>query len=233
MTPDTVRNAASGDTWIARFPGLKSLPLDLQKTLVNGSEVIDVPSGSTIFEPGMAADKLLLLLDGTICVKQKSETGRDVTLYRVSEGDSCILTTACVLAFEDYSAEGAAETDVRAVAIPRATFDDMLVRSPIFREFVFKAYSKRITDLFALVDDIVFQRMDVRLAARLLELADEDNVVHATHQTLGTELGTAREVISRTLSEFHRRGWIEQSRGEVRVTAREELQRMVRKSHDH
>ena len=174
------------ENWIDRFPGLMSLPAELQNDLVGGSEVISLPRGTTIFRPGDAADRLLLLLEGTICVTQKSETGLDVTLYRVSEVDSCILTTACVLAFEEYSAEGIAETDMRAVAIPRATFDDMLVRSPIFREFVFKAYSKRITDLFALVDDIVFQRMDVRLAARLLELADERGIVLATHQALGT-----------------------------------------------
>jgi len=222
---------AVAESWIDRFPGLMSLPAELQADLVGGSEVISLPRGTTIFRPGEAADRLLLLLEGTICVTQKSETGRDVTLYRVSEGDSCILTTACVLAFEEYSAEGVAETDMRAVAIPRATFDDMLVRSPIFREFVFKAYSKRITDLFALVDDIVFQRMDVRLAARLLELADDRAIVRATHQALGTELGTAREVISRTLAEFQRRGWVEQSRGEVRLVAMAELQRMVRKAH--
>ena len=94
----------------------------------------------------------------------------------------------------------------------------MVTKSSVFREFVFTAYSRRITDLFALVDDIVFQRMDVRLATRLLELADPHDVVHATHAKLATELGTAREVICRILSEFHRREWIEQSRGEVRIT---------------
>jgi len=97
----------------------------------------------------------------------------------------------------------------------------------VFREFVFTAYSRRITDLFTLIDDIVFQRMDVRLASRLLELADGENVVHATHAVLGTELGTAREVVSRTLSEFQRRGWVEQSRGEVRLIGKDGLARLV------
>jgi CRP/FNR family transcriptional regulator len=133
-----------------------------------------------------------------------------------------------MLAFEDYSADGIAETDVTAAAIPRKTFDDLLARSPVFREFVFAAYSRRITDLFALIDDIVFQRMDVRLAERLLELAGQTDTVHATHAVLATELGTAREVISRTLSEFHRRGWVEQTRGAVRITDRPSLARFAR-----
>lgn len=220
--------AQQADDWIAQFPGLQKLPEALRRDLVAGSRVISVPRGTQVFAPGQPADNLLLLLEGTVRVQQKSETGREVILYRVNAGESCVLTTACMLAFEEYSADGIAETDVTAVAIPRATFDDLAGRSPVFREFVFRAYSRRITDLFTLIDDIVFQRMDVRLAARLLELADASGTVHATHQALATELGTAREVISRTLAEFHRRGWVEQSRGEVHLVGREGLERLVR-----
>lgn len=214
--------------WIERFAGLKRLPPELRDALVQGSKIVSLSAGTQVFEPGQSADNLLLLLDGTVRVQQRSETGREVFLYRVHAGESCVLTTACMLAYEDYSADGIAETDVTAVAIPRATFDDLAGKSAVFREFIFKAYSRRITDLFTLIDDIVFQRMDVRLASRLLELADDENVVRATHQVLSTELGTAREVISRTLAEFQRRGWIEQLRGEVRLVRRAGLERLVR-----
>ncbi|WP_417692904.1 Crp/Fnr family transcriptional regulator [Roseibium sp.] len=216
--------------WISQFAGLSRLPQDLRDVLVGGSQVISVAAGTEIFAPGQSADNLLLLLDGTVRVQQKSETGREVFLYRVHAGESCVLTTACMLAYEDYSADGVAETDITAVAIPRKTFDDLAGRSPVFREFIFKAYSRRITDLFTLIDDIVFQRMDVRLAARLLELADTKNVVHATHQTLGNELGTAREVISRTLAEFQRRGWVEQARGEVHLVGKSGIERLAHSS---
>ncbi|MDP5220359.1 Crp/Fnr family transcriptional regulator [Ruegeria sp. 2205SS24-7] len=215
-------------TWIDRFQGLRLLPGDVRDDLIKGSKVVSLPAGTQVFAPGQSADNLLLLLEGTVRVQQKSDTGREVFLYRVHAGESCVLTTACMLAFEEYSADGIAETDVTAVAIPRKTFDDLAAKSPVFREFVFTAYSRRITDLFTLIDDIVFQRMDVRLASRLLELAGTQDVVHATHAMLGSELGTAREVISRTLAEFHRRGWVEQSRGEVHLTARDGLERLVR-----
>ncbi|MBO9395850.1 MULTISPECIES: Crp/Fnr family transcriptional regulator [unclassified Shimia] len=221
------------ENWIEKFNGLSRLPADIRAALEAGSEIVSVPAGTQIFAPGQTADNLWLLLDGTVKVQQRSDTGREVFLYRVHAGESCVLTTACMLAFEDYSAEGAAETDVKAVAIPRATFDDLVGKSPVFREFVFTAYSRRITDLFTLIDDIVFQRMDVRLASRLLELADAGDVVHATHAALGTELGTAREVISRTLSEFQRRGWVEQSRGEVKLLEREGLEHLVKTSGAH
>lgn len=218
------------DSWISKFKGLSRLPGDIRAELEAGSQTVSVPAGTRIFAPGQSADNLLLLLNGTVRVQQRSATGRDVILYRVHAGESCVLTTACMLAFEEYSADGIAETDVRAVAIPRTTFDGLVAKSPVFREFVFAAYSRRITDLFTLVDDILFQRMDVRLASRLLELADKEDVIHATHAFLATELGTAREVISRTLSEFQRRGWVEQSRGEVRLTDRSGVERLVESS---
>ncbi|KEP68965.1 Crp/Fnr family transcriptional regulator [Thioclava dalianensis] len=214
--------------WIDRFEGLKRLPPDIRADLTQGSQILSAPAGTQIFAPGQSADNLLLLLEGSVRVQQKSDTGREVFLYRVHAGESCVLTTACMLSFEDYAADGIAETDVRAVAIPRKTFDALVARSAVFRTFVFTAYSRRITDLFTLIDDIVFQRMDVRLATRLLELADETGTVVATHAILASELGTAREVISRTLAEFQRRGWIEQSRGKLSLIGRAGLERMVR-----
>ncbi|PJE28774.1 cyclic nucleotide-binding protein [Pseudooceanicola antarcticus] len=219
--------AVTQSDWIENFEGLNQLPSELKEELVAGSRIVEMKAGTVVFSPGQSADNLLLLLRGTVRVQQKSETGREVFLYRVHAGDSCVLSTACMLAFEDYAADGIAETDIRAVAIPRATFDDLVGRSKLFRQFVFRAYSRRLTDLFTLIDDIVFQRMDVRLAARLLELA-EDDVVRATHQFLANELGTAREVISRTLAEFQRRGWVELARGEVRIVGRAGLQRLAR-----
>lgn len=214
-------------TWIDRFIGLKSLPAEIADALVSGSKVVTLPAGVRVFEPGQHADNLLMLLRGTVRVQQRSDTGREVFLYRVNAGESCVLTTACMLADEDYAAEGITETEVEAVVIPRKVFDDLAGRSEVFRSFIFRAYSRRIADLFALIDDIVFQRVDVRLAGRLLELAHEDEVP-VTHQGLAVELGTAREVISRTLGDFHRRGWVEQSRGLIRIVNREALERHAR-----
>ena len=92
-------------------------------------------------------------------------------LYRVAAGESCALTTACLMGYEDYPAEAIAETDIRAVAIPRATFDDLIARSAEFRRFVFTAFSTRVTNLFRIIDEVAFSRMDIRLAHKLLELS--------------------------------------------------------------
>ncbi|MES2813661.1 MAG: Crp/Fnr family transcriptional regulator [Pseudomonadota bacterium] len=214
-------------SWTQRFAELRTLPADIASDLQTRSRVVHLPAGTRVFEVGQHAQNMLLLLAGSVRVQQVSDTGREVFLYRVHAGESCILTTACMLADEDYAAEGIAETDVEAVAIPRPAFDDLTGRSVQFRTFVFRAYSRRIADLFALIDDIVFQRIDVRLAERLLAL-EQNEVIHATHQALAVELGTAREVISRTLGEFQRRGWVETARGEIRIAQRTGLEQLAR-----
>lgn len=204
--------------WIDRFPGLSRLDEPIRQTLLERSQLVDLPAGTVIFGPGKAPENLLLLLDGTVRVQQVSENGREIVLYRVQAGESCVLTTACLLAYEDYLAEGLAETAVRAVAIPRAVFDDLIARSSAFRRFVFTAYSRRITDLFVVIEEVAFKRIDIRLAQKLLDLASGSGHVHLTHQQLATELGSAREVISRQLQEFQRRGWISATRGDVALT---------------
>lgn len=205
-------------SWIDRFSGLADLDSASRATLASRTRVLRVPEGTIVFGPGQEPEHMLLLLDGSVRVQKISETGREIVLYRVRTGETCVLTTACLLGHEEYSAEGVAETAVEAAAIPRPVFDDLIGHSDSFRQFVFESYSRRITDLFMVIEEVAFRRMDIRLAQKLLDLENE-GVVKATHQKLAAELGTAREVVSRQLAEFHRRGWIEQSRGTISIIA--------------
>ncbi|TRD15178.1 Crp/Fnr family transcriptional regulator [Palleronia caenipelagi] len=213
--------------WIDRFEGLARLPAGIKDTLTRQSAVVSLPKGAEVFGPGAVPDNLLLLLDGTVRVSQTSQSGREIVLYRVEAGQSCVLTTACLLAHEAYAAEGRAETDIRAAAIPRATFDRLTAESTQFRDFVFAAYARRITDLFRVIDEVAFGKIDMRLAQRLLELAPSRGPLKITHQQLATELGTAREVVSRQLAEFARRDLLSVGRGSVEITDADTLRRIA------
>lgn len=127
------------------------------------------------------------------------------------------MTTACLLAFEDYQAEGVAETDVVAVAVSRSAFDDLIATSQEFRRFVFMAFSSRVTALFRIIEEVAFSHLDIRLAQRLANLASNDHHIVTTHQQLASELGTAREVVSRQMQEFQRKGWLTGTRGEIKI----------------
>lgn len=216
------------ETWLDRFAGLARLEPPVRDLLLARSAIIAAPAGSVIFGPGKSPENMLFLLDGVVRVQQVSETGHEIVLYRITAGESCVLTTACLLAYEDYAAEGIAETDVQAAAVPRDVFDDLVGQSKSFRDFVFAAFSKRITDLFLMIDEVAFQRIDVRLADKLLKLSHGDDQIATTHQKLSVELGTAREVVSRQLQEFQRRGWIAQARGSVVISDRAGLEQLAR-----
>ena len=203
--------------WTERFVGLARLSVPIRQKLERSARIRRIAPGQRLFGPGTVPGGMLFLLSGTVRVHQQSESGRDIVLYRVSGGESCIMTTACLFTQQNYYAEGVAETDVVAAEVPKATFDELIADSDEFRTFVFAAYSHRIVELFRLIDDVVFGRMDLRIAERLVQLSDKDGIARLTHQDLAAELGTAREVVSRQLTEFQRRGWIEQGRGQVRL----------------
>lgn len=215
------------DDWIGRFPALEGLEPGDRRALAARSAVVRVPAGAVVFGPGQPPENMLLLLSGTVRVHQTSETGREIVLYRVEAGQSCVLTTACLLGGDVYSAEGVAETETEAVTISRRVFEDLMARSEVFRHFVFASYGQRVADLLRVIDDVAFGRIDVRLAARLLALARGGDEIRATHQDLAAELGTAREVVSRQLQEFQRRGWIALGRGTIRLTSRPALQALA------
>ncbi|WP_120634655.1 Crp/Fnr family transcriptional regulator [Ruegeria sp. EL01] len=201
--------------WTERFQGTSRLPRSVRDRLVSAARLVRFSKGSQVFGPDNVPDSLFFLYEGRIRVSQSSESGREIVLYRVEAGESCVLTTACMLAEEAYNAEGVAETDVTAIVLPKPAFDRLAAEEDAFRNFVFAAYSRRLIDLLRVVDDVAFGRIDVRLAERLLALADDKAEILATHQQLASELGTAREVVSRVLHDFQKRDLITQSRGQI------------------
>ncbi|HIC79343.1 MAG TPA: Crp/Fnr family transcriptional regulator [Kiloniellaceae bacterium] len=213
--------------WISQFPELATLPPAEQQMLAQSAQTVSLPAQTTIFAPGQPAQSFMLVLDGTVRVQQVSAGGREIILYRISGGESCIMTTACLLSQDTYNAEGITETPVEAVALPRSAFDDMMARSAQFRRFAFSDYAGRITDLLQVVEEVAFERIDKRLAQKLLERADSDGSLTATHQDLAVELGTAREVVSRHLKEFQRRGWLTLTRGQIGLSERAALARLA------
>lgn len=207
----------SNNQWIKNFSGLFQLSPEIQSRLTNQSQIVHLNKGETVFAAGKAPENYLLLIEGIIRVQQVSESGREIVLYRVNAGESCPLTTACLMSYEEYLAEAIVEEDATAVAIPKSVFDELIGQSVEFRQFVFNAFSTRVTNLFRIIDEIAFMRMDIRLAQKLLALSQNTNQLTRTHQQLAAELGSAREVISRQMQEFQRRGWVASKRGEITI----------------
>jgi len=205
------------------FAPLGTLEPEARRLLEQSVRPATVPVGTVMFRDGDQCEAFSLVLDGRVRVQKVSENGRQIVLYRVEPGQTCVLTTNALLAALPYGAEGIAETEVSAAALPSRTFQDLLAVSAVFRRFVFSAYATRIGDLLLLIDEVAFGRIDARLAHLLLTRADASGIVVATHQDLAIELGSAREVISRQIKDFERRGWVTAARGQVVVTDRAAL----------
>lgn len=213
-------DSAAVDALLAAFPDLAAIEGAGQLLLRDAVRVMAVPPGTVLFAEGAACEAYVLVLEGSVRVQKVSESGREIVLYRVERGQTCVLTTACLMTSADYSAEGVAETPVRAAVLSAPAFERLLDASPVFRRFVFTVYAGRIADLLMLIEEVAFGRIDVRLAQVLLGHARREAgvgacTITATHQALATELGTAREVVSRQLKEFERRGWVALSRGRI------------------
>jgi CRP/FNR family transcriptional regulator len=191
-----------------------ALPPDLAARLSAMGRVVRFGPGDVVFGPGRAPRGMVVLRRGSLRVRQVGEGGHEIVLYRIGAGASCVMTSACMLAQEQLAAEGVAETSVEALVIARAEFD-RLMGETAFRDAVLRAFSARIVELMGVLEAVAFGRLDIRLAQLLLRLAGEGETVRATHAELAVELGSAREVISRQLAEFRRRGWVEATRGEI------------------
>jgi len=211
------------------FPGLEMMEADARELFLSSAHVATVPAGAVVFHHGSSCEHYLLVMHGSVRVQMVSENGREIVLYRVENGQTCILTTSCLMTNEDYAAEGITETEVNAVMIPATVFHRLMSGSNAFRSFVFASYGTRISDLLVLVDEVAFHRIDVRLAKFLIENADGAACLQTTHQSLSVELGSAREVISRQLKEFERRGWVRLSRGRIELTDADALETMAEK----
>ena len=145
------------------------------------------------------------------------ENGREITLYRFGNGESCILTANVILSRQTFPAIATVEQDAEAVMIPAGAFRTWIGRHDLWRNFIFGLLSQRLASVIATIDEVAFRRMDVRVAAFLLERSQGQGQVHITHQQIAAELGSSREVISRLLETLEDGGLIRRSRGVIEV----------------
>lgn len=208
----------------AGFDGLDRLSPEDRATLEGGARIAVLPPGQKVFEPAAPCTAYLLVIEGAVRVQMTAGTGRELVLYRVMPGESCVLTTACLLGEEAYATEGVVERETRAIVVPAPLFKTLLGRSGAFRDFVFKGFGRRVSDILAKMEAAVFLPIDARLAETLLARAVNGRVT-LTHGALAADLGSAREVISRHLKAFEQHGLVRLSRGSIALTNRAGLER--------
>lgn len=193
---------------------LRELPATQLKDLLSNAATMHLPAGAVVFDENQQCQGFPLLLSGSIRVIKASANGRELQLYRVCPGESCILTSSCLLGHAQYHARGIVEQDVELVALPPSAFRTLLSQYEPFRDYIFSLFSERLTDLMQLVSAVAFQKLDQRLAALLIA---KPSPIHITHQALADELGSVREIVSRLLKNFADQGWVRLGREQIEI----------------
>jgi CRP/FNR family transcriptional regulator len=205
--------AAALDELLRLYPIMKVLPTHLHSQLARHAQPMHLAAGTPVFDERQRCQGFPLILKGSIRVYKSAPNGRELPLYRVAVGETCIITSSCLLGHTDYNACGIAEEATDMVLLPRSMFEDLLAHEP-FRHFVFRLFSERIAELMQLVEEVAFRRLDQRLAALLL---GKGKFVRATHQQLADELGSVREIVSRLLRGFAAQDLVTLGREQIEI----------------
>ncbi len=176
-------------------------------------------AGETLCLEGHRSSALPLVISGVVRVFKISESGREITLYHIVDGQSCVLTAASILSEGPFPAEAETDSDTRIALLPAASVTEWISRSPIWQRFIFQLVAQRMAEVITVVEEVAFQRMDRRIANFLmLRKPSDDGAIHITHQAIAAEIGTAREVVTRVLRDLERKNILELSRGHIHIT---------------
>jgi len=178
---------------------------------------IKVPAGVTICQSGDQCESLVIILTGQVKVYRPAASGRSITLYYVTDNESCILTASCILNTMPFPAFAETISEVQGLSVPPESVKSWLKTEPLWQQYILGILSKRMAGLIELVNALAFQGLDKRLAQWLLEQTANKTEIRVTHQFIAEELASSREVVSRLLKEFEQQNLIQLGRGSIKV----------------
>lgn len=210
---------------VKAFPHLAELSAQEREAALDAMSVGVYPAGTVMIEQGRRCLGAALVLSGVIRVYKISEEGREITLYRVGRGETCILAVSCLLGGVDYPVIAEVEDDAEVAMLPIASLREAMLKSEPWQKFLFASMASAMMDVLTVLDEVAFRSMDARLASRLLQC--DRNFIEMTHEQLAADMGTAREVVSRLLKELENRKLVRLGRGSVAVLDRKALEKIA------
>ena len=179
-------------------------------------EVIEIDPGEVILKEREFIKVVPLVLEGSIKLRKLDPTGREIIFYHIEPGESCILSITSCLHEKESHAEAIIERRTRMIVVEARDVRSWMNQFPSWRKFIVKLYYERMSELMTLLDLVIFKSVDDRLIRYLKDKA-VGNEIEVTHQQIASELGTAREVISRLLKQMERDEYIALERGKIKI----------------
>lgn len=208
---------------LEKLPFWKDLSDRGRQAALHSTTLRRYPAGSIIHSRDRACLGLIQVLTGKVRSFMLSEEGREITLYQLKKGDLDVLSASCVLSQITFETQLVAETDCQIMILPASCLAGFKEKNLAVRCFIFEKLGERFSDVMKVMQNMLFTRLDRRIAADLLELAGGKNEARTTHEAIAARVNSSREVVSRVLKEMEQQGLIKLGRGRVLILDREEL----------
>ena len=179
-----------------------------------------LPAGTVLMQSNSYIRSIPLVLSGSMRVLRQDEDGREILLYYIKPGESCIMSFLAGIHEDTSKVQLVVEEDSEVLMLPIDKASEWIRIYPEWAGFVFKLYHKRFEELLAVINAVAFQKLDDRIVALLKKKTSiyQSNELHITHQQLAEELGATREVISRLLKQMEKQQLITLSRNKIVIS---------------
>lgn len=221
-------NQALTETIARIFPVWKKLAPKAQADLLAQGQLVKLWAGEFICMEGDICNQLPILISGNARVYKIGANGREITLYHLDQGDSCIITASCIISQKLFPAFAIAETELEALIIPANSLREWVEHNVIWQEYIFGLLSQRLANVIEIVEEVAFGRLDCRIADYLINHIDRiSQTIKITHEAIAQELGSSREVVSRILKAWEKQKLVSLSRGKIELINWSELEKIV------
>jgi CRP/FNR family transcriptional regulator len=191
----------------------------LQDEIFEAAQRVYVPEGQVLFDTGHVCEQIVLVGQGCIRVYSHADSGREVSLYLVNPGETCPINIMCVLLGKIAPATAVVAAPLEAITLPALSFQNWVDFEAEVRHFAIESMGDRLIDIIILVEDMVFNHLDIRLAdflrARFDAGQDEHPAVSMSEDEIALALGSTRQVVDRVLHDFMCHGAIKLEQGKI------------------
>lgn len=194
----------------------KSSP-ELIAKLYQNSIIKEYNSGDIIINENSNIRSIPIVTKGSLKVIRTEEDGKEILLYYIKAGESCVMSFLGGLHNETSKIKAEVENDAEILFLPIDKVILFIKEYPEWLEYIFRLYHKRFEELLDIINSITFKKVD----ERLIDLLDKksklqgDKILNITHEQLANDLGTARVVISRLLKQLEEEGKVQLGRNKI------------------
>lgn len=205
---------------LKNYPFLKDLDKDILELFLSRIIVNNYEVGDNVFRNNVSCIGLSFILEGKLRIYKLGDDGKEITLYRISKGDSCFNTILCALTDSEEKSFADVEENAVIAILPMDLFKKYLLNNNIFLKYIFKNLYNKFENVVEGLEKVTFNSIENRIIDYFNIKLEESNgvkIIYTTHEKIAADIGSSREVVSRSLKALEKRGVLELGRGKIKI----------------